>query len=188
MSESDERGELGGESGSPVIAVGVGLPGWLLRAAVGLVAAAMVALVSEQGIGGALVVIFALLGAVAVLLPGSPAGTLLIGGVALSAGFVGDDPLRPEVLALIPLVHLLHVGCALAAVLPRDSRVHLAAFRLPARRFLVTQLAVFAIAGVAALVPGGDTSAAVEIAGLLGVGGLALLALRLTDPGDRAAR
>jgi hypothetical protein len=92
---------------------------------------------------------------------------------------VSDDPFSIGVLALLPLVHLVHIGSAVAAVIPGTARVHLAALRPAAVRFAIVQAIVFGLAGVAALVPETVTPAALEFAALIGAALLAALATRL---------
>jgi hypothetical protein len=114
-----------------------------------------------------------------IAVPGSPAALLLIGGVGAALVLADADPLRATVLALIPLVHLLHVGCALGAVIDLRARVHWRVLIAPARRFLLAQAIVFAIIGLVMLLPVGRDTAVVDVAALLAVTALALLATRL---------
>jgi hypothetical protein len=71
------------------------------------------------------------------------------------------------------------VTSAVAAVVPRGARVHLPALRRTAHRFLAVQAGVFALVGVAALLPHGTTPAHLEVATVLGVAALAALAIAL---------
>jgi hypothetical protein len=161
--------------------LGPGWPGWWLRVLVGASAAGVVAVLAGQGVAVPVLVLFGLLGVVCVRFPGSAAATLLVAAAVLLTVLLGGDPVRFGVLALVPLLHLLHVSSALAGVLPARSRVHPAALVAPARRFVLVQLAVFALPGVVAWVPAGPTAPLVEAAALVGVAALALVALRLTS-------
>jgi hypothetical protein len=98
--------------------------------------------------------------------------------MAVTAG----DPLRPGVLALVVLLHFVHVTSALAALVPLRSRLHLAALRAPARRFAFVQLFVLMIAGALALLPNGRTTPVVEILALGCAAGLALAVMLVTRP------
>jgi hypothetical protein len=98
---------------------------------------------------------------------------------AVCVAVVSEDPFSIGVLALLPLVHLVHIGSAVAAVIPGTARVHLTALRPAAARFALVQAIVFSLAGVAALVPKTVTPAALEVAALIGAALLAALATRL---------
>ncbi len=71
--------------------------------------------------------------------------------------------MRPVVLVLVALAHLLHVLCAYAALIPTRSRIHLKALRPAAFRFLAVQAGVVLLAVLVGLVPGGRTDEAVEV-------------------------
>lgn len=156
------------------LVVGRGIPNWVFRAAILLLGAAIVAPLLSGATLGALVVLAPAVLA-AVYAPDSPAPAAVVIAAALLVALSGTDPLRPEVLVLIPLVHLFHVTCALAGVLPYDGRLHVRALRAPALRFVVVQAAVFALAGLAALLPTGRVPAPVELVALVGLTALALL-------------
>ena len=79
---------------------------------------------------------------------------------------VGGDPLRPEVLVEIPLLHLVHLTAAISALLPVRSVIRPAALVAPARRFVLVQVAVFAVVAVAEVLPTGRNTTVVELAGL----------------------
>jgi hypothetical protein len=83
---------------------------------------------------------------------------------------------------LIVLFHLVHTTCALSALTPARSRLHLAALRAPVRRVALTQLLVFTLAGVIALLPSGGTEPVVEVVGLLSAVALAGAAVVLMRP------
>jgi hypothetical protein len=157
---------------------GIAVPGWVLRFAVGVVAAAIVAVLADEGAPTAVQVVFGLLAASSALSPSSAAPAAL-GGVAALASTVynAGGVLAPAVLALVALVHLLHVTSGIAAIVPRGARLHLSTLRRPLRRFVVIQAAVFALAGLAAVAPAGRNPVTVEVLAVLGVAGLAVLAI-----------
>jgi hypothetical protein len=90
-----------------------------------------------------------------------------------------SEPLSPAALAMIPLAHLVHVSCAIAGMLPLRARVHLAALKRPAVRYLMVQAGVFLIAGIAALMPEGVTPAVLEVLALLSVAALGLVIAKM---------
>lgn len=161
-------------------AVGRTLPGWALRVPLGLGALGVVALLLVDGTPWGLAVVVLAVGGLGVLLPGSPAFTVLIGAVGLCLAAVGGvadggDPLRPEVLALVPLCHALHVLAGIAAVVPPTARVQPVVLRRPAVRWLGVQGVVVALTAVLLIAPRGRTPVPVEVAAALGV--LLLVAL-----------
>ncbi|AHH95924.1 putative secreted protein [Kutzneria albida DSM 43870] len=164
---------------------GRGVPGWGLRAAVGVVGALIVLVLAVQGVTAVLLGLVGFVAVAAVALPGSPAAMLLIGVSAVATAVLPGEPLRWEVLVLIPLVHLLHLSCALAAILPRGGRLHLAALRAPVRRFAFVQAGAFGLAGLVALLPSDRADPVVEALGLLGAAGLVLLVAALLRDRDR---
>nr|CEL19154.1 hypothetical protein [Kibdelosporangium sp. MJ126-NF4]CTQ95045.1 hypothetical protein [Kibdelosporangium sp. MJ126-NF4] len=141
--------------------------------------ALILVLQAAQGVGVFPLCVVALLGVLSVTAPGTPAPAFLIVATAVAAVVVSENAFSVGVLALIPLVHLVHIGCALAAVIPGTARVHLSALRPAAVRFVLVQLVVAGLAGVAALVPETVTPAALEVLALLGGAALAVLATRL---------
>lgn len=154
-----------------------GLPGWWLRAAIGVVGALVLVLLGVQGIGLSMLIVFGAVAAVTVAVPSSPAMTVLIGGAAVATAFLDGASLSVEALLLIPVLHLGHVLAAIAGMLPLGSRLHLSAFRRPLRRYLLIQVAVLVLVAVAVLLPAGRIEPIVEVAGLLAAAGIALLAL-----------
>ena len=149
--------------------LGRGLPGWLLRATVLATGLLVVAIPSTEGaMWGALFILGPAILA-SVYAPASPVPIAVVVGAALLASLTGDDPLRPAVLALIPAVHLFHLSCAIAGVVPLRARVHPKAFVRPAIRFAVVQAIVFAFVGAAALLPAGQTPALLEVVALAGL-------------------
>ncbi|WNV82314.1 hypothetical protein [Umezawaea sp. Da 62-37] len=156
-----------------------GLPAWTLRAATVLACAAIALVLAGNGVHGVALGLFALVTLAAVAVPASAAPALVIGFAAIALVFTDGDPLRPSVLLVVVLLHLVHITCALAAVTPARARLHPRALRGPARRFAATQLLVFALAGVVALLPSGGTEPVVEVAGLASAVGLVVAAVLL---------
>ncbi|GAB3871156.1 hypothetical protein GCM10029964_006960 [Kibdelosporangium lantanae] len=156
-----------------------GLPVWVVRTTVAVAVVAIGALLAVQGVSGVLLVILGLLGTLCVLVPASPAPAMVIITTALSVAIAVPAPLSVGVLVLLPLVHVVHIGSAVAAVIPGTARVHLAALRPAMIRFVAVQLGTFALAGIAALVPNATTPTVFEVVGLLGAAVLALIAARL---------
>lgn len=167
---------------SPPVHLPAGLPAWTLRATAALACAGISLLLAANGVQGISLALFALVSLAAVTVPASAAPALVIGFGALAVVFTDGSPFRPSVLLLIPLFHLLHTTCAIAALAPARSRLHPTALRSPARRFARTQLLVFTLVGATALLPAGGTEPAVEAAGLLTAAALAVAAVVLTRP------
>jgi hypothetical protein len=165
-------------SNSDAFDIGAGLSGWWLRAVVAGAAGGIVAVLATSGIGGPALVVVGVAGLISVTLPASPAPGLVVTLVALAVLATESGPFSPQVLALIPLVHLLHVGCGIAGLVPASARVHLSALRLPSVRFVGIQAAVFAIAGVMALAPDGRVPPVLEYGAIVGIAVLAVLIIR----------
>jgi hypothetical protein len=175
--------EVGPANREPVpVHLPAGLPAWALRVVAALSCAAIALVLAANGVQGVSLGLFAAISLAAVAVPASAAPALVIGFAALAVVFAGDDPFRPSVLVLIVLFHLVHTTCAIAALTPPRSRLHLSALRAPARRFALTQLLVFTLVGVAALLPSGGTEPVVEVVGLLSAVGLAGAAVVLMRP------
>jgi hypothetical protein len=157
---------------------GIAVPGWTLRAAVGTVSAAIVAVLAAEGAPIAVQVVFGLLAASSVASPSSAAPAAL-GGVAalVSTVYNAGVVLAPAVFALVALVHLLHVLSGIAAVVPLGARLHLSTLRRPLWRYVTIQAAVFALAGLAAVVPSGRNPVTLEVLAVLAVAALSVLAI-----------
>lgn len=156
------------------------VPDWTLRLALALVIAAIIAVLATEGVPPGVLIILGLVGLGGLLVPASAGAVLLGGGAAIMvAVYSGADPVRPAVLAMVVLVHLLHVLTGLVAVIPSRARIHLSALRRPALRFLGIQAVVFALAALAWRLPRSETPALIEIAAVLGVTGIAALVLVL---------
>lgn len=149
--------------------LGRGLPAWLLRVVIAASAGGIVAVLAARGIGGAALVLLCVAALISVAVPASPGPTLMIVLTALSVAIISPTPFNAGVLALVPLVHLLHVSCAIAGVLPWVARVHLPALRPQAIRWVAIQAGVFALAGIIALTPSEWRSEPLELIAILGV-------------------
>ena len=158
-------------------ALGRGVSAWWLRVAVAVTGAAVLAIPVAEGTFGGGGVIVGRAGLASAYAPASPAPAVVVLGGAALVALAGDDPLRPAVLAMIPVAHLFHVCCGLAGVLPVRGRLHPAALRRPVSRFLAVQGVVFVMAGLAALLPTGRNPAVVEVAALAGLVVIALVVL-----------
>jgi hypothetical protein len=166
---------------SDALEVGAGLPGWLLRAVIAVAGGGVVVVVGESGIGGPALVLLGIGALMSVVLPASPAPALVLLLVALAVVAVGLEPFDGEVLLLVPLVHLLHVSCGIAGLVPLRSRLHLGALKAPAVRFVAIQAGVFALVGVLALTPVEHPPALLELAAIIGVAVMAVLVIGLLN-------
>ncbi|TCO58466.1 hypothetical protein [Actinocrispum wychmicini] len=156
-----------------------GVPAWVVRATVALAVALIMVLLAAQGVSGILLGVVGVVGALSALVPASPAPAMVIIATAVSVAVVVDDPFGVGVLALLPLVHVVHIGCALTAVIPGTARIHLRALRPVAVRFVLVQTIALGLAGVSSIVPTSVMPTVLEIAGLLAVAGLAAVAAGL---------
>lgn len=161
------------------LVVGRGVPAYLLRMVIIVVGAAIVLVTLAEGIttGTFIVLLPAVL--VSAYAPASPAPAAVIVVAAVLLALADGDPLRAGVLVMIPLVHLFHVACGLAGVLPASGRVHLRALRSTVVRFLLIQAATAMLVVLVAMLPAARTSPVVEVAGLVALAGIALLAVWL---------
>lgn len=155
--------------------VGKGAPAWLLRALILVTGAAIVYLPLSEGttIGTLGLLLPAVLASV--YSPASPAPAAVVVVAAVLLALKDLDPLRAEVLAMVPLVHLFHVACGIAGVLPASGRVHMKALRATAVRFLLIQAVTAAVVVLIAALPAGRTQPVVEVLALAGLAGVALL-------------
>ncbi|GAA1261133.1 hypothetical protein GCM10009634_00700 [Saccharothrix xinjiangensis] len=176
--------EAGGVDTEPRFELRAGLPGWVLRAAIAVTGGAVAAVLAGVGVEAPALALYLVLAVAAAAIPASAAAALLIAYPAAAVVFATDGTPWPAVLALVVLLHLVHVLCAYAAVVPLASRVHPEALAAPARRFVLVQLSVFALAGLVALVPGGRTAVPVEVVGLACAVGLVLVAVLLLRRGS----
>ena len=162
-------------SAKDALVVARGVPALVLRAAILAVGAAIIAVPLSEGITvGALVVLLpAVLASAYAPASPAPAGVVVVAAAVAALG--GGDPLRVEVLILIPLVHLFHITCGIAGVVPVTGRVHLRALRAPVLRFLLVQAVMTVLVVLAALLPTGRTGPLLEAVGLVGLAAVALL-------------
>jgi hypothetical protein len=184
-----EPGPAGSGTGSakpaapPIVELGPGWPGVVLRLLLLTAGFAAVCTLLSDGLSVLVLVVLLALALLTAALPASPAPALLIAAVVITVTVVGGDPLRPEVLVEIPLLHLVHSTAAISALLPVRSVIRPAALVAPARRFVLIQVAVFAVVAVAEVLPTGRNTTVVELAGLIAASGLVLLAIRLLIKG-----
>jgi nitrate reductase gamma subunit len=164
---------------TPILELGRGLPGWLLRLVLLLAGCGASLALLGDGLITVVLVVLLVLTVVTAAVPASPAPAMLIGAVAIAVAVAGGDPLRPVVLLEIPLLHLVHLTASISALVPLRAVVRPAALARPARRFLFVQIAVFAVVGIAEILPTGQNTIVVELAGLFAVAGLVALAIRL---------
>jgi hypothetical protein len=164
---------------SDALELGRGLPGWMLRVVIAGVVGAIVGLLVAGGIAGAALVLLVLAAVISVVMPASPGPALVVILAAISVVAVGGDPFTARVLVLVPLVHLLHVSCGIAGLLPVRARVHPVALRAAGVRFVAIQAGVFGLVGLMALMPTGRTPAALELAAIVGVAAITPIVLWL---------
>ncbi|HEX3590965.1 MAG TPA: hypothetical protein VHV74_15160 [Pseudonocardiaceae bacterium] len=164
----------------PIVELGQGIPAWVVRAALfGVAGGAVATLLPDSTIPFTAVVLI-VLGLVTAIAPASPAPAVLIGAIAISLAYAGGDPLRAAVLAEIPLVHLLHLLASISALVPlRGGVVRPSAFARPARRFLIVQVSVFVVVGVAEILPTRQNPTIVEIVGIAAATGLVALTIKV---------
>lgn len=162
-------------SAQDALVVGRGMPALVLRAAIFVVGIAIVIVPLREGVtvGTFVVLLPAVLASVYAPASPAPAGVVVVAAVIAAVG--GDDPLRPEVLVLIPLVHLFHVLCGLAGAVPAAGRVHLRALRAPALRFLLVQAVMAAVVVGVRVLPAGRAEPLLEAVALVGLAGVALV-------------
>ena len=165
--------------GRDALVVGRGMPAVVLRGAILVVGLAIVIVPLQAGVTTGTVVILLPAVLASVYAPASPVPSAVIVGVAVLIALSGGDPLRPEVLVLIPLVHLFHIACGVAGVVPVHGRVHARALTAPALRFLLTQGVMAVIVLVAALLPAGLSTPLFEAIALVGLAGVAVLVVFL---------
>jgi len=152
----------------------------LMRLAIVLAALPIALIINAESDTLAPLGIVAGLTVITVLMPASAAPALLIGYSALAMAFADGHPLRLGVLLMIPLLHLVHVTSALAAIVPVKTKIEPAALKSAVRRFAIVQAISFLVAAFAAFIPSGPNIGLTE---LLGLGALtvfiAVVALRI---------
>jgi hypothetical protein len=161
------------------LVVGRGVPVLVLRGLIVVVGVAIVFVPLQEGVTvGTLVVLLpAVLASVYAPASPAPAGVVVAAAALLALG--GGDPLRVEVLVMIPLIHLFHVACGLAGAVPASGRIHRSALRAPALRFLLIQAIMAVVVVLAAWLPTGRVDPVFEGAALVGLAGIALLVIWL---------
>jgi hypothetical protein len=157
------------------LVLGRGVPAWLLRAVILVAGAAIVAVPLSEGTttGTFVVLLPAVLASVYAPASPVPAGVVVV--VAALLALADGDPLRAQVLITVPLVHLFHVACGIAGVLPASGRVHPRALRSTALRFLAIQAVTAAVVVLVALLPDVRTQPVVEVVALAALAGVAVL-------------
>jgi hypothetical protein len=157
------------------LVLGRGVRAHVLRVVILVVGAAIVFVPLQEGIttGTLILLLPAVLASAYAPASPAPAAVIVVAAVLLALG--GDDPLRTEVLVMIPLVHLFHVACGIAGVMPASGRVHLGALRSTVLRFLLIQAVTAAVVVLIALLPTGRTQPVVEVLALVGLAGVALV-------------
>ncbi len=166
----------------PLADAGTAVPAWTLRLLIAALCCLVVGVMALDDTPQVFLAVLATASLAAVLSPGSAASAGLTCGVVIGLVIVdsgGDDQLRPTVLALVFLIHLIHVVSGIAGLVPLRSALHLPALRGPLARFAVIQVAAFALVGLAAVLPGGKNSVPLEVAAVLGVTGVTVLAVVL---------
>jgi hypothetical protein len=152
------------------------VPGWSLRAAVmvtGLGLAA--ALVLGRGVPLPSMLLGLAVVTAAAARPGTSAPGLLLLCAVLAELFNGTGQITGRSLLQVALLHAVHLLASLAAVVPAEARVELAALRPTLRRYVVVQAAVLPVAGAAAIAPAGPVPAWLLVAAGTAAVGLAAL-------------
>ena len=157
------------------LVLGRGVPASLFRVVILVVGAAIVVVPLQEGITTGTLVLLLPAVLASAYAPASPAPAAVIVVAAVLLALAADDPLRAEVLVMIPLVHLFHVACGLAGVLPASGRVHLKALRSTVLRFLLVQAVTAAVVVLIALLPTGRTQPVVEVLALVGLAAVVLV-------------
>jgi hypothetical protein len=166
-------------SAGGVIELGDGVPAVALRAVIGLAGAGIVVVLANSGVGGLGLILIAASALMSAGVPASPAPSLVVLLVAVLVVAIGGNPFAPHVLLLVPLLHLLHVSCAVAGLIPARSRIRPSALRAPAIRFVAIQAGVFALAGFLAVAPTGRVPEALEFIAIAGIATIAVILWRL---------
>lgn len=168
-----------GVSQRDALVVGRGVPALTLRFVILVVGLAIVFVPLQEGVTvGTLIVLLPAVVA-SVYAPASPSPAGVVVAAAALLALAGGDPLRGEVLVMIPLVHLFHVACGLAGAVPANGRLHLPALKKPALRFLLIQAIMAVLVALAAWLPTGRVDPVFEGAALVGLAGVALLVIWL---------
>jgi hypothetical protein len=166
-------------SASDGLVLGRGMPALVLRGVLLVVGIAVLTVPLSEGIttGTFVILLPAVLASVYAPASPAPAGVVIV--AAILAALAGDSPFRPEVLILIPLVHLFHVTCGIAGAIPAAGRVHLRALRAPVLRFLLIQAVMAVLVVLVALLPTGRNAPLLEALALVGLAAVALVVVWL---------
>jgi len=156
-----------------------GVPAYLLRVVILVVGAAILFVPLQEGVTTGTLVLLLPAVLASAYAPASPAPAAVIVVAAVLLALADDDPVRAEALVMIPLVHLFHVACGVAGVVPASGRVHSRALRSTVLRFLLIQAVTAAVVVLVALLPTGRTQPVVEVLGLVGLAGTVLLVVWL---------
>ncbi|MGB3442171.1 MAG: hypothetical protein WBA97_25775 [Actinophytocola sp.] len=159
--------------------LGKGAPAYLLRVVILVVGAAILFVPLHEGVTNGTLVLLLPAVLASAYAPASPAPAAVVVVAAVLLALVDGDPVRAGVLVMIPLVHLFHVACGLAGVVPASGRVHLRALRSTALRFLLVQAVTAAMVVLIALLPTGRTQPVIEVLALVGLTGVVVLIVRL---------
>jgi hypothetical protein len=166
-------------SASDGLVLGRGMPALVLRGVLLVVGIAVLTVPLSEGTttGTFVILLPAVLASVYAPASPAPAGVVIV--AAILAALAGDSPFRPEVLILIPLVHLFHVTCGIAGAIPAAGRVHLRALRAPVLRFLLIQAVMAVLVVLVALLPTGRNAPLLEALALVGLAAVALVVVWL---------
>ena len=165
--------------GRDALVVGRGIPAFVLRGIVLVAGLAMVGVLlnADVTVGTLVVLLPAVLASVYAPASPAPAGVIIAAAVLTALG--GNDPLRADVLVMIPLVHLFHVSCGIAGVVPVTGRVHARALVAPGVRFLLVQVVMAVVVVIAAMLPAGTSAPLVEAVALVGLAGVGVAVIYL---------
>ena len=157
------------------IVSGAWVPAIVLRIALVLVVG-VAAAVLVPVIGWAIAAV--LLAGLGAVLPHSYGGWMA--AVAIAIGMLMHEPSPWRAMLAVLVVHLLHAGSSLLLLLPRRSRVLLAALRPTGIRLLKVQLLVQPLTVLVMLAhrSGGGSIAIASIAGAVALGAFVVLFLR----------
>ncbi|WP_436493720.1 hypothetical protein [Actinokineospora sp. HUAS TT18] len=154
---------------SMVLDVGEGVSALWLRAVIAAASGGILLDIALHNPAPVPLIFAAFLALASTVIPSSPAPLLLILTAAATLTATIDTPFAPGVLLLIPLVHLLHLSTAIAALLPRKARIAPKALKPPLKRAAGTQAIVWLIAIIGAGIPDGRVPMILEVAGLLSI-------------------
>jgi hypothetical protein len=120
--------------------IGARMPGWVLRAVVGIIGVGLCIWQIPVTAGAFWLVVAIIIVALSVIFPASPAAWILMLTVGASIFTRAPSPADPRLYVLVAGVHLLHLAASYARVIPPRSWVQLRAFARPMRRYLLVQI------------------------------------------------